>query len=535
MVDVKKRNWFIQRNYWFDTHDKNGELISPSHIADEFLLKKWNDDSKWGLYFTSYYNVDVKPYISEENWKLYVAQKWQSIDGIKQIAMIFHDEDFEQDTLGNVKHKPLHAHAVVMFKNARRDNTIRTDFGISSNKENAQPVNDMGSTLRYLTHRSENAILDGKHAYDFELVITKNCDYKEMINKYAPNKTKKVDEDLVDTLGKRIQLGEITPSQAYEEVEDHYSEDSTEAHKMWRQYHRTWEEDRQKYLQDKFEKMKNGDRGFSTVYIQGRGATGKSQLAKYLAINMSSDSTYYNAPAPSPNKTYDMLGGYTGEDITVVNEFDKSDLGFTEFLNNFDPHQVPMVSSRNKDKKWISTMAIATGSEDFHKIIIDMLRFTRGNSTRYSCGYSDEDKAKLWEAWGAYMSNNDEEFRKDYEQTVRRFTFVVKLEHDNNGHGDNASIATVYHYDGKEFVEIGSSGCRDVGDKNKCRFWATSIKNIFESINPKQFFDNSNFSDNNVVDNSNYDFVPDDFPSAPEPNYDDYYNLTEEDVANFPV
>lgn len=104
-----------------------------------------------------------------------------------------------------------------------------------------------------------------------------------------------------------------------------------------------------------------------TYFFGGGGGKGKStfyrEFAKLLSLRVTDDftdetedysaiddSSIYNAPVHSPDKTYDAVGGYNGEVVAVFEEVRAEKFGLDECLSLFDPKFAGKTSSRNKDK-----------------------------------------------------------------------------------------------------------------------------------------------------------------------------------------
>lgn len=107
----KARNWLVQVNYYYETHNNEGLQVSA---------------------------------LSQEDWKKVLEQRIKHIVSEKDtVAWIFHDKDILED--GSLK--PLHIHILFMFNTPRYQSAVMKKMGISR-EENCQPVRAKSSVAR---------------------------------------------------------------------------------------------------------------------------------------------------------------------------------------------------------------------------------------------------------------------------------------------------------------------------------------------------------------------------------------------------
>lgn len=131
---ARKRNYTFQRNYKFESHDKDGNFNG----------------------------------LTEDAWRQKILQEW-TCDNLKanHITLIFHDKCVEE----NGMKKDLHVHACAHFKDAITQTEAIKRSGCSSEK-NCKAINNKSQAYRYLLHITEKAIAAGKHIYgEDELII----------------------------------------------------------------------------------------------------------------------------------------------------------------------------------------------------------------------------------------------------------------------------------------------------------------------------------------------------------------------------
>lgn len=325
--ETKYRDWFIQRSFYFDTHNEKEELISDKSV-DEW--KKEIQD----LFFSS---------IGDEEY----------------CAMIFHDSDLLTD--GSLK--PLHVHALFHFKSPRYQSGVMKLLGITR-KENCQRARAKSSSARYLCHISSDALDSDKHIYHIENVITRNCNYRELIKQKSSKKANKKDiEEFIARLSHDIQSGLLSFENTRSEIIDTFG--NTEGQKIWRTFRDNLKKDFQEYLTSKANDYIKHGRNLINFFINGKGGTGKSRLAKALAFYYADNESIHVSAAHGKNKTFDLVSTYRGQRISLLNEASATSFSFREFCAVFDPFEYAPVNSRNADKPWLAEKMFMTTTDTF--------------------------------------------------------------------------------------------------------------------------------------------------------------------------
>lgn len=178
------------------------------------------------------------------------------------------------------------------------------------------------------------------------------------------------------------------------------------------------------------------DRNLTNIYVAGPAGTGKSQLAKYLGLELDTlGHGIHNAPAPSAGKTFDFTNTYSGEDVTVLNDIDAGAFEFREFFNVFDLHQRAPISSRNNDRNWFAHYAILTNSFDLGTYVHDMIQFSKGSSKYFKKN-----------EFGDFVVNERQikGFNDLVVQALRRITFYVEVKPSATGQGASYYVY-IYH------------------------------------------------------------------------------------------
>ncbi|MFI3060019.1 Rep family protein [Streptococcus suis] len=367
------------------------------------------------------YEKNADPNLTEDDFKQSVEKRikelCQNDDDV--FYYIYHDKDINED--GTPKY--LHVHFVIIFKNAHSYQSVYNALKISR-QENLEVVRSSIKACRYLTHRNERNMSEGKYPYNIDEVIqSSNGNYLNAIMGEIKNhSTEKSDDGLeVDDycleLSYQISSEGLLPLEAKENLFEQFTQRT--AQKAWNQNKRQFEENRQEYIQKEFERMSRGERNHNSIYIQGDGNSGKSFLARLIA----EQHDRLGAHTPSINKKrFDLGSGYKGQKTMIINEFDAScGMAYRELFQILEPDSANQLSSRFKDAYIINDLTIITNSETYWDWVDDW--FPK---------------------------------KKEYHQLMRRIRYVIKMYHD---HQNKLNIELWYYH-----------GIRDLKEKSKLQF-----------------------------------------------------------------
>ena len=333
---IKKRKFFGQVNY---EYERTGALEEGIEIS----VDSWKEDVQ----------ERIKGLCTNEGDSYY---------------LIFHDKDTWEEK-GEMVAKPLHAHFVFDFKNARAWTNVQKAMKISRAENLSSNVRSMTKTCRYLTHRTEAAMSEGKWQYEMSEVIT-NRDYAEVIkggsvrslaNNERSSDGLTIDEFCLD-LGYKIQEKGMLPTEAKVELYREFPE--LNAQKAWDKNRRVFDSNRQEYIETEFKRLQRGGRNHVAFYIEGNGETGKSWLARVMGELHEPKLGTHN---PSINKKrLDLGSNYRGNKTLVLDEFDaSSSMGYRELFKLLEPDSVSQLSSRFNDVMLVNDMTIFTHSLNY--------------------------------------------------------------------------------------------------------------------------------------------------------------------------
>ncbi|QDK70164.1 Rep family protein [Lactococcus protaetiae] len=387
--NLRGRNWFIQVNYYYETHNSEGLQVSN---------------------------------VSQEEWKNGLTQRIKSIISERDsVAWIFHSKDILKDGMP----KPLHCHILFMFKNARYQNSLMKDFGITR-KENCKPVRAKSSVARYLTHRTSQAMDDGKYQYNVDEVQTINCDYTELIKHTTDKKQEQANlDEFIASLDVDIQNGRYW-REAHQALKEMYG--AIRGEKYWHTYKKRFEDDYKEYLYYKARDFERHGRELTTVFAWSKETgVGKSQLMAAMAYALTD--RVHKIPPHGKGKTYDFAGMYEGEIASIMNEAEGKALDNKEFLGLADRFEFTAVNSRNFDKYWLALFLFITATESYDEFVTALLpKFDESDDFEKRQLKRREIMRRLpWEIvctkTGRYQARY--EIKKLDERTYERFTVAI--------------------------------------------------------------------------------------------------------------
>lgn len=391
MADDKKVRWYsVQRNYDFETHDKDKNVVDP---------------------------------ISEDDWVQRVKNEMHELyeNGVlKSYAMIFHDKDMLETGF-----KPIHMHAVVEFKTTRRKANAINILKASS-EQNVDYIETKGSKAaasRYLLHITEKSIRDGKNIYgEHELITEGGFDYHKMVASVDKTKTFLTFNDVKNaglTVSLAIQKDGLPVEDAYEELRKYIS-DELILLDTWQAWKKRFDMSAERYKETLEQNYSLYGRRLTNLFISGAGATGKSTMARMLAVKLGNGGAPYKATVAGKDKTFDFVDGYKCQKVTILDDAKGSQFDMEEYLQVFDPYIYSPVSSRNNNKPWLSEYGILTTSETIEAFNEAIMKYSKGGRQFEATG------GNIWKDHLCFNTNNNTVDR--YKQVARRMKFVVEIQ-----------------------------------------------------------------------------------------------------------
>ena len=354
--DDNGRLWWCTRSYYYETHDKDGNVTRN---------------------------------ITEAEWREEIIAEFSDVKNlnITWIYFGFHDRDRD----GNGGYKPLHVHFLVRTSDKITQSMAMKRFKCSC-KQNCQVPKYEVQALRYIIHKTEEATNEMKYSYDESIVYSffddtvknpKSYYEKIAISPYMQNKAKKQAENnakavldgYVSSNILAILKGEKTLAEVFSEYnnEQMNSTYGTSIAMYYRLHRKIYEQAHADWFSKMSEWYAIHKRCLCTFYIVGDGQSGKSVLATFLAEKFADKRGIHRPACAGLKTTFDFTGKYKGEMTSILNEFGKG-FSLDQFLDMFDPLQAPVVNSRYCDKPWFAQTCFLTSSYSVEHFIYDMCK-----------------------------------------------------------------------------------------------------------------------------------------------------------------
>lgn len=404
MAKIKKNRWFtIQRNYDFETHDAQKNVV-------------WD--------------------ITEDEWRDAMTKFFR--DGVDSgefitVSLIFHDRD-----VIDTGFKPLHLHAIVQLKSPVVDGRIVVDdkgnivkrtgamliLG-ASKAENMSPLakaGERGAMAQYDLHITAKAISARKHIYSEDDVILMGdiSDYHDLL-KLAGTGNKLDDNDAFGvSLRTKIWRGEIRADDTLDLIFDKIGKDDPILAQQIYDKNREYYEKAEELYGNRLAAKQRKHRNMTPIYISGSGGSGKTSLAVALGRLVDRVREPYVTPPPADGVTYDLADGYHYEKVAVVDDLEPTRFAPLGFTGMFDHSQYKMSSARNKNKHFLPDVAFISIERDLERYISEMLIYSKGGAN-----YSSKWSGAPWERHPAL---NSEVATIDlYHQIERRISYVILI------------------------------------------------------------------------------------------------------------
>lgn len=382
--------WTIQRSYEFDTRDENHKVVDN---------------------------------ITEPQWRKRITQQFSDIvdsgDAIG-IRYIFHDSDVAQGVI-----KGLHVHAIARMKSRRYVNPMIKMFGVSSPR-NIDIVKDLTDATKYLLHISSGAIKDNKHIYGesdlHELGTVK--DFHEIISaeKHAGILIKRADLMKYEISAWVAEQGR-TKRETRHYIKERVGDDTIGARALWLRYRGLYDDDISEYIEDKSEEMSANGRDMKTLYISGRGGTGKSILSQEIAKLLGDGQAPFKAAGKGKGKTFDFSDGYKIERVGILDDVLGANFELAEFLQNFDPYIYSRSAARNKNAEYLADYTIMNSSVGLDKFAERLMIYSKGGR-EFIKEYGNQG-IENFEALADTAETRDRLF-----QVMRRFKYYLKIQNN---------------------------------------------------------------------------------------------------------
>lgn len=451
--EKRARCYFPQRSYYYETHDKDGNVINME---------------------------------TEQEWKERVTEEWSDLTKLiaKSIAFIFHDNDIDENGVP----KGLHVHAVVEFDESIEQSKAVNRLGCSS-EQNCQSVSDKVDSYRYLIHVSESALNKCKFIYPVSAVTCLTTEDKpfelEKLMSRSKDKGSKVEKES-DCLHK-VRTGELTLN----EVRSYYETDKFKlgwSLSKWYKVKSMFKNAEAEYIADTHYWYQSHRRCLTTVFINGAGLMGKSSVGLLFGNRHADKRGIHKVAVKGCKTTFDFAGDYHGEKVTFFNELSGHDtFSVDQFNDIFDPINANRANSRNDDKPWFANYVIFTTSINVEGFIYQMWypHASKEISLDFS-KYRHITNERILECYEGADANITDKIR----QIRRRIAIYVELTEDKAYiyiRNDKYNVAHIFKYDtpkaGEEPYQLLYSMDYSPTDNDKI----TNVVNAIEQAIPEYY------------------------------------------------
>lgn len=407
----RNRQWFGTRNYYYETHNENGEQVVE---------------------------------LTEKKWKNKILKEFKDLmkvnEHIKEYWLIFHDKDKnDNDELGQ-----LHVHFYIEYDNGVWPTSIMKQLQVSK-ESNLTAVKNVASVFKYMLHISDKAMEDGKAIYHVSDLICVVKDkgklgpedvekyYKvKAVDKKSKRKANERYEEELFVESKLAQLGTdllYNKDELWDEVESEFGKGK--ASSIMNRYDSvisTAERRKIRKLEREYAKQ---DRKTINVLVTGRGGSGKSTVVKDICKIIQKVNNYMDPfKVSSGGQMTDYLDSYNMEEIAIFDDFASSKISFDGFNNMFDRKNGNRIQSRYVNKFFYSRYNFITTSDSFEKVCskvarkfkndtdFDNLKYQVGRRFKWILKYNyDKDTDKYYISITEIKENEADKtpvFSKDY-------------------------------------------------------------------------------------------------------------------------
>lgn len=398
----------VQRNYYYETHDENGNQVSD---------------------------------ISEVDWIQKIQNEWLSLVGdcCDELLMIVHDKDIIDGV-----DKGLHVHAVAHLKRSNAKTISAASKYFKCTMRNTLHTESYVDSVRYLIHVSEGALNAMKTIYPITDIIGRALDsngnvveltvldFQQRMSRNADIKKKAEKKNVIDGYVREVISGQATSDDIllrYANDSDgvgltavDYIADSSkygrseDASGIWMRMMQCWYVEHGRHL--------------TTLYISGSGGAGKDEFAQAFANSVADCHGVHKSASPGKSTTFDFAGNYRGERVSIISDLSPYHFGMEQLLSVLDPRRCDPVSSRNVDKLYFPDYALVTSSSSLEQFIY---RIWKPYARQYALlppatrEYLSHTKGISEADWLTAYMQCDSECADRFRQIRRRFAVYVDI------------------------------------------------------------------------------------------------------------
>lgn len=264
----------------------------------------------------------------------------------ERYALILHDKDVD------AQGQPIapDVHVMMSFSNARHISSIAKILQDKPQYIQAWGRNEENG-YAYLTHRTKQAQIQGKHQYDPSEVIA-NFDYPAYLAKVQTKAAEAAKQK--DLTAKNLLDAMYAGALSKEEVERRLTGSQIGFYR--RQIDAIWAQFLKNQAEEWRQQMIAANKQVTVIWVYGAAGTGKTSLARHHASQ--SGQPYYIS-----GSSRDIFQSYAGEHTIILDELRPKVMEYQDLLRILDPFSIyggVMAPSRYADKALAADLIIIT-------------------------------------------------------------------------------------------------------------------------------------------------------------------------------
>lgn len=331
----RSRLWSGKVGYYFATHDADGNVTSTMSVDD---------------------------------WKNLIRERLKNLVNSNLatwVVWIFHD----MDATGK---DPCHVHIIAHLVDAKEKSVVMGYFGCTR-EEDCEYVKNKAHAFRYLLHVTDAALNNANKAIysyqNIETCVAGGVDFdlrRQFVESKSEKKKNKVD---TEQMHRAVASGKWTVEQARAA----YLQSADLGLTAWHSAQKAFDNDVRIWMNAVNAYYTDHNACKTTIYIQGGGGSRKTDLAQFVIGPHFADAHGVHVPAsPMGRITYDPIGTYAGQRVSVLNEIKGASWILEGFCECMDATHAGMTGSRYFDRPYFPEYVVMTTSDYLETFIKDM-------------------------------------------------------------------------------------------------------------------------------------------------------------------
>lgn len=343
------------------------------------LLEIWGDfmpratrSRLWAVKLSYYYYVhdaqgNIKNNVTIDQWKEIVREIIRGLIAkglVDWAVLVWHDLDGSGSD-------PIHVHFVMHLVDAKEQSVVMGWTGCTRDMD-CEIVHNLARKIRYLLHVTERALNNpDKAIYDYSKMddfVAPGVKFDRRALFIEKAKKSKNTKD-IEKWHMMVATGKAT----LDDIRAEYLGQADLGLTRWNKDLSSYKTDQQTWMLtlNKYYQTHNGCK--TVIYIRGAGGSSKTDLAQMIIGPYYADKHGVHVPAaPMRRVTYDPIGTYSGQRVSVLNEIKGSAWMLEGFCECLDPTHAGMTGSRYFDRPYFPDIVCMTTSDTLETFISDM-------------------------------------------------------------------------------------------------------------------------------------------------------------------